>query len=148
MIEGGRRCEVHCPPNGDISERRYWQCQSNSLVMANACFEAVNKIGYPEASIILSQCVVYLASSAKSNAAVVAISEAQAAVRHTVICRYRCISVMPYQVDEESRLRKGIPISHIVMKTISRSKNTSYRAIWKKIFEPGKNARKKSYVNF
>ena len=52
-----------------------------ALVMANATFEAVNKIGYPESSLILSQCAIYLASSAKSNSATVAIGEAMAAVR-------------------------------------------------------------------
>ena len=49
--------------------------------MANATFDAVNKIGYPESRIILSQCVTYLASSAKSNASYTAISEALAAVQ-------------------------------------------------------------------
>ncbi len=52
-----------------------------ALVMANATFEAVNKIGYPESQIILSQCVTYLAASPKSNAAVEAIGAAMAAVQ-------------------------------------------------------------------
>jgi putative ATPase len=53
----------------------------NALLLANATFDAVNKIGWPESSIILSQCTLYLAASAKSNAAVSAITKAQAAVR-------------------------------------------------------------------
>ncbi len=52
-----------------------------AIVMANACFEAVNKIGYPEGRIILAQCVTYLASSPKSNAAYEAIGQALEAVR-------------------------------------------------------------------
>jgi len=48
--------------------------------MATTTFDAVTKIGYPESRIILSQCATYLASSPKSNAAVVAIMEAQKAV--------------------------------------------------------------------
>ena len=55
----------------------------NALLLANACFDAVNKIGWPESRIILSQTVTYLASSAKSNAAVAAIDKAQALVRET-----------------------------------------------------------------
>ncbi|MCF0201011.1 MAG: replication-associated recombination protein A [Bacteroidales bacterium] len=55
----------------------------NALLLANACFDAVNKIGWPESRIILSQTVTYLASSAKSNAAVAAIDSAQAIVRKT-----------------------------------------------------------------
>ena len=55
----------------------------NALLLANACFDAVNKIGFPESRIILSQTVTYLASSAKSNAAVAAIDAAQALVQKT-----------------------------------------------------------------
>ncbi len=55
----------------------------NALLLANACFDAVNKIGWPESRIILSQTATYLASSAKSNAAVAAIDMAQAIVKQT-----------------------------------------------------------------
>ncbi len=48
----------------------------NALLLANACFESVNKIGMPESRIILGQCVSYLASSPKSNASYVAIDKA------------------------------------------------------------------------
>ncbi|HEY4798770.1 MAG TPA: replication-associated recombination protein A, partial [Bacteroidia bacterium] len=53
------------------------------LVLANNCFQAVNAIGLPEARIILSQAVVYLACSPKSNASYKAISEAQGKVKQT-----------------------------------------------------------------
>ena len=48
----------------------------NALLIADSTFNAVQKIGMPEARIILSQCVVYLASSPKSNASYVAIKKA------------------------------------------------------------------------
>ncbi|MDX2173502.1 MAG: replication-associated recombination protein A [Bacteroidota bacterium] len=48
----------------------------NALLLANNCFNAVNVIGMPEARIILSQCVTYLACSAKSNASYMAINDA------------------------------------------------------------------------
>ena len=48
----------------------------NALLLANNCFEAVNKIGMPEARIILSQTTLYLATSPKSNAAYMAINRA------------------------------------------------------------------------
>jgi len=48
----------------------------NALLLAEACFSAVSKIGMPEARIILAQCVTYLASSVKSNASYVAIEKA------------------------------------------------------------------------
>jgi putative ATPase len=53
----------------------------NALLLASTCFDAVHKTGYPECRIILSQCAVYLACSAKSNASYLAIEEALDAVR-------------------------------------------------------------------
>lgn len=55
----------------------------NALLLANACFEAVSKIGYPEGRIILGQTVVYLANSPKSNSTYTAIDEAIAFVKKT-----------------------------------------------------------------
>ena len=55
----------------------------NALLLANATFEAVSKIGYPECRINLSQCAIYLACSAKSNATYVALQNAQEAIRQT-----------------------------------------------------------------
>lgn len=55
----------------------------NALLLANSCFDAVNKIGYPESRIILSQCAIYLASSAKSNASYEAINNGLALVNKT-----------------------------------------------------------------
>jgi putative ATPase len=52
-----------------------------ALVLANNCFDAVNKIGVPEGRIILSQTAIYLACSAKSNASYMAIDDAMAAVQ-------------------------------------------------------------------
>ncbi len=52
-----------------------------ALVLANNCFDAVNKIGFPESRILLSQTAIYLACSPKSNAAYMAIEDALAAVQ-------------------------------------------------------------------
>ncbi|RPI75652.1 MAG: replication-associated recombination protein A [Ignavibacteriales bacterium] len=54
----------------------------NGLVLAEAAFEAVNKIGMPEARIILAQCAAYLASSPKSNAAYIGIVKAISEIRN------------------------------------------------------------------
>lgn len=48
----------------------------NALLLANTCFEAVHKIGFPEARIILAETTVYLATSAKSNSAYLSIDAA------------------------------------------------------------------------
>ncbi|MGZ3918912.1 MAG: replication-associated recombination protein A [Bacteroidia bacterium] len=55
----------------------------NALLLANNCFTAVNAIGMPEARIILSQCVTYLACSPKSNASYMAINDAMALAEKT-----------------------------------------------------------------
>ncbi len=55
----------------------------NALLLANACFDALQKIGWPEGRIILSQTTIYLATSPKSNSAYLAIDEALALVERT-----------------------------------------------------------------
>ena len=55
----------------------------NALLLANACFDAVNKIGYPECRIMLSQTAVYLATSPKSNSTYLAINKALELVEQT-----------------------------------------------------------------
>ena len=54
----------------------------NALLLANACFDTVHKIGMPEARITLAETTIYLATSPKSNSAYMAINEALAFVQH------------------------------------------------------------------
>ena len=55
----------------------------NALLLANSTFQIVHTIGMPEARIPLAECTIYLASSAKSNSAYMAINEALAVVKET-----------------------------------------------------------------
>lgn len=55
----------------------------NALLMANACFDALQNIGWPEGRIVLAEATVYLASSPKSNSAYLAIDKALDVVRRT-----------------------------------------------------------------
>jgi len=55
----------------------------NALLLANTCFDAVSKIGWPESRIILSQTAIYLATCPKSNSAYNAINRAQSLVKKT-----------------------------------------------------------------
>ncbi|MFV0396489.1 MAG: replication-associated recombination protein A [Bacteroidales bacterium] len=55
----------------------------NALLLANACFDALNKIGWPEGRIVLAETTVYLAASPKSNSTYLAIDEAIAKVRES-----------------------------------------------------------------
>ena len=55
----------------------------NALLLANACFDTLTKIGWPEGRIVLAQATVYLATSPKSNSTYLAINKAMAMVRET-----------------------------------------------------------------
>jgi len=55
----------------------------NALLLANACFDTIHKLGWPESRIALSECAIYLASSPKSNSAYLAIDKAIALVEAT-----------------------------------------------------------------
>jgi putative ATPase len=81
MIEGGEDVKFIARRLVILSSEDIGNANPNALLLAANCFEAVKIIGYPESRIILSQCVTYLASSPKSNAAYLAINQAQALVR-------------------------------------------------------------------
>src|SRR5688572_13585923 len=81
MLEGGEDIKFIARRMVILASEDIGNANPTALVLANAAFEAVNKIGYPEARIILAQCATYLASSHKSNASYMAIEEAIAAVQ-------------------------------------------------------------------
>ncbi|HEY0732304.1 MAG TPA: replication-associated recombination protein A, partial [Chitinophagaceae bacterium] len=81
MVEGGEDVKFIARRMVIFASEDIGNANPTALVLANACFEAVNKIGYPESRIILAQCATYLASSHKSNASYMAIEEALAIVR-------------------------------------------------------------------
>ena len=83
MIEGGEDVKFIARRLVILASEDIGNANPNALLLATNCFEAVKIIGYPESRIILSQCVTYLASSAKSNAAYLAINQAQALVKET-----------------------------------------------------------------
>ncbi len=81
MIEGGEDPKFIARRLLILSSEDIGNANPTALIMANNCFQAVQAIGFPEARIILSQCVIYLANSAKSNASYMAINLAQQEVK-------------------------------------------------------------------
>ncbi|MEO6134211.1 MAG: replication-associated recombination protein A [Ginsengibacter sp.] len=77
MIEGGEDVKFIARRMVIFASEDIGNANPTALVLATNTFQAVNVIGYPESRIILSQCVTYLASSAKSNASYEAIAKAQ-----------------------------------------------------------------------
>lgn len=83
MIEGGEDPKFIARRLLILASEDIGNANPNALLLATSCFQAVTMVGYPECRIILSQTTTYLASSAKSNAAYMAINEAQALVKKT-----------------------------------------------------------------
>nr|BFF38389.1 hypothetical protein BACY1_01940 [Tenacibaculum mesophilum] len=83
MIEGGEDVKFIARRMLIAASEDIGNANPTALILANNTFQAVSVIGYPESRIILSQCAVYLANSAKSNASYMAIGEAQNLVKTT-----------------------------------------------------------------
>jgi putative ATPase len=83
MIEGGEKPEFIARRLLIFSSEDIGLANPNALLLANACFDAVHKIGWPESRIILSEATVYLATCPKSNSTYLAISKAQELVSVT-----------------------------------------------------------------
>ncbi|MDQ2721234.1 MAG: replication-associated recombination protein A [Bacteroidota bacterium] len=81
MIDGGEDVKFIARRMVILASEDIGNANPTALVLATNTFQAVNVIGYPEARIILSQCVTYLASSPKSNASYEAIGKAQEMVK-------------------------------------------------------------------
>lgn len=81
MIEGGEEARFIARRLIILASEDIGLANPNALLIANACFDAVHKIGWPEGRIPLAQCTLYLANSPKSNSAYKAIGEAQARVK-------------------------------------------------------------------
>ena len=83
MIEGGEDLKFIARRLVILASEDVGNANPTALVLANTTFQSVNIIGYPESRIILSQCVIYLATSPKSNASYLAIKDAQKIVKQT-----------------------------------------------------------------
>jgi len=83
MIEGGEDVKFIARRLLISASEDIGNANPTALIMANNTFQAVTTIGFPEARIILSQCVIYLATSPKSNASYKAINDAQSLVKQT-----------------------------------------------------------------
>ena len=74
----------------------------NALLIANACFDALQKIGWPEGRIILAETTIYLASSQKSNSAYLAIDNAIDTVKKKLTSQYSILSWFHTSIDRSS----------------------------------------------
>jgi len=81
MVEGGEDPKFIARRMLILAAEDIGLANPNALLLAQACFEAINVIGWPESRIILSEAAIYLATSPKSNSSYLAIDEAIEKVR-------------------------------------------------------------------
>jgi putative ATPase len=149
MIEGGEDVKFIARRLVILASEDIGNANPTALVMANASFDAVNKIGYPESNLILSQCVIYLASSAKSNSATVAIGEAMNAVRqHGDLPVPMQIRNAPTKLMKNMGYGKDYKYSHSYENNFSEQEYLPKEISGKKFYDPGKNAREEELRKF
>ena len=83
MIEGGEDMKFVARRLIILASEDIGNANPNALLIAKSTFDSINIIGMPESRIIISQCVIYLASSVKSNSCYKAINKAQEIVKNT-----------------------------------------------------------------
>ena len=83
MIEGGEDIKFIARRMIILAAEDIGLANPNALILANSTFQSINTVGLPEGRIILSQCVIYLATSPKSNSAYKAINNAQENIKKT-----------------------------------------------------------------
>lgn len=142
MIEGGEDVKFIARRLLILASEDIGNANPNALLLANATFDAVNKIGWPESQLILSQCTIYLASSPKSNSATVAIGAASSAVK-----QYGDLSVplhirnAPTRLMKDMDYGKGYKYSHSYEGNFEEQEYLPKEIAGSKFFDPGKNAR-------
>ena len=149
MIEGGEDVAFIARRMLILASEDIGNANPTALVMANTCFDAVTKIGYPESRIILSQCAIYLASSPKSNASYMAIDDALAAVRSQgdlPVPLY--LRNAPTKLMKNMDYGKGYQYSHSYENNFSKQEYLPDAISGKKFYDPGKNAREEELRKF
>ncbi len=115
-----------------------------ALVLANTTFDSVQKIGMPEARIVLSQCTVYLASSAKSNASYEAIGKAISAAReHGNLAVPMHLRNAPTKLMKELGYGENYKYSHSFPGNFETQEYLPEEIKGTAFYQPGNNARER-----
>ena len=148
MIEGGEDVKFIARRLLILSSEDIGNANPTALVIAANCFQAVSVIGYPEAEIILSQCVTYLASSPKSNASYMAIKSAKKLVQETGDLQVpMAIRNAPTKMMKEQGYGKGYKYSHSYEGNFAEQEFLPNEIANTKLYNPGDNARENELRN-
>jgi putative ATPase len=149
MINGGEDLKFIARRLLILSSEDIGLANPTALVMANNCFQAVNVIGYPESEIILSQTVVYLAASPKSNASYKAIKNAKKiAKEHDGEPIPIAIRNAPTKLMKDLNYGTGYKYAHDYEGNFADMEFMPEKLKGLKIYEPGNNAREKELTNY
>lgn len=147
MIEGGEDPKFIARRLLILSSEDVGLANPTALVMANATFDAVSKIGWPESRIILSQCSIYLATSPKSNSAYQAINQAQKLVQETANLSIPFnLRNAPTQMMKEMGYGKDYQYPHDFDNNFVAESYLPDEISEVKLYNPGKNAREKDIL--
>ena len=149
MIEGGEDVKFIARRLLISASEDIGNANPTALIMANNTFQAVSTIGYPESRILLSQCAVYLATSAKSNASYLAIGKAQQLVKQTGDLPVPIhLRNAPTKLMKELGYGEEYKYSHDFSNNFIAQEFLPKEVTNTKLFEPGDNAREKELRNF
>jgi putative ATPase len=149
MIEGGEDVKFIARRMLILASEDIGNANPTALVIANATFDAVNKIGDPESQLILSQCAIYLASSPKSNSATTAIGAAMEAVKQQGDLPVPLhIRNAPTKLMKNMDYGKGYKYSHSFEKNFSEQEYLPKEIEGTKFYDPGKNSREEELRKF
>lgn len=149
MIEGGEDVKFIARRLLILASEDIGNANPTALIMANNTFQAVTTIGYPESRIILSQCAIYLASSAKSNASYMAIGKAQQLVKQTGDLPVPLhLRNAPTKLMKELGYGDEYKYSHDYTNNFAEQEFLPDEVAETKFFEPGDNARERELRTF
>ncbi|MFY0599416.1 MAG: replication-associated recombination protein A [Cyclobacteriaceae bacterium] len=149
MIEGGEDVKFIARRLVILAAEDIGNANPTALVLANSTFQSVNVIGYPESRIILSQCVTYLACSAKSNASYQAINHAQSLVRQLGDLPVpMAIRNAPTKLMKEQGYGDGYKYAHAHEGNFAEMEFLPSEVAKTKIYDPGKNPREEEMRKF
>ena len=149
MIEGGEDVKFIARRMLIFASEDVGNANPNALLLANATFDAVSKIGYPESRIILSQCATYLASSAKSNASYEAIGAALNAVQKEGDLPVPLhIRNAPTKLMKDLDYGKGYQYSHLGEGNFLEQEYLPDKIAGTPFYNPGNNARENELRKF
>lgn len=149
MIEGGEDVKFIARRMLISASEDIGLANPTALVIANSAFQAVTTIGYPEARIILSQCAIYLATSAKSNASYMAVNRAQQTVKQTGdLSVPLALRNAPTKLMKDLGYGKDYKYAHEFQNNFVDEEFLPDELSGTNFYQPGKNQRENAIVEF